>query len=85
MSLKSKKTEPDTAAIWSREQALRMLRDIATEAAEEESTNKAQIRSVAIRAIEQANKMCGFHEPDKADHSGAVTIELEGELAEWAK
>jgi hypothetical protein len=83
--IEQKKKELAAKGIWSRELALMMLREIATEATEDPSPNKAQIRSVAIRAIEQANKMCGYNEPDKVEHSGAVTIELAGELAEWAK
>ena len=83
--IEQKEKELAAKDVWSREQALMMLREIATEAAGDQSPNKAQIRSVAIRAIEQANKMCGYNEPDKVEHRGTVTIELAGELAEWAK
>ena len=37
------------------------------------------------KAIEMANKMCGYNEPSKVDLSGALKIELGDELSEWAK
>lgn len=65
-------------AIWSREQALGMLKEIAVEARKNATENmavngtdiqkyNAAAQNVAIKAIEQANKMCGYNAPDKVD------------------
>lgn len=66
-------------AIWDREQALKMLKDIADEAVKEDF--RADTRSVAIKAIEQANKMCGYNEPEKQEitHSGVIKVIISDE------
>lgn len=66
-------------AIWDREQALKMLKNIADEAVKEEF--RADTRSVAIKAIEQANKMCGYNEPEKQEitHSGVIKVIISDE------
>lgn len=66
-------------AIWDREQALKMLKNIADEAVKEEF--RADTRSVAIKAIEQANKMCGYNEPEKQEitHNGVIKVIISDE------
>lgn len=56
--------------IWKREDALNALKDIVYEAQKnrkKESKYNAAAENVAIRAIEQANKMCGYNEPEKIE------------------
>lgn len=65
--IEQRRRELSDKAIWSREQALSMLRDIAEEAVSEKGMTKAQMRGVAVRAIEQANKMCGYNAPEKSE------------------
>lgn len=82
--------------IWSRARALTLLVEIAEEArsntserslsgGEELLRYNTAAQNVAIKAIEQANKMCGYHEPERVEHSGHLTVELGGELMRWAK
>lgn len=61
--------------IWSREKALSMLRDIADEAVDEKGLAKPQMRGVAVRAIEQANKMCGYNAPDNLNVAVGTKLE----------
>ncbi|MEG2039199.1 MAG: hypothetical protein RRZ73_05680 [Oscillospiraceae bacterium] len=80
--------------IWDREQALTMLKDIAVQAQEnilikdddgEKIYYNAAASNAAIKAIEGANKMCGYNEPEKVNFDGEVKVILDGELSEWAK
>ena len=59
----------------SRMSALAMLRDIAKEAVSEKGMAKPQMRGVAVRAIEQANKMCGYNAPEKAELTVSKSLE----------
>lgn len=57
-------------ALWTREQALAMLQDIAIDANKNRRDGKrynAAAHNVAIKAIEQANKMCGYNAPEKSE------------------
>jgi len=79
------------AEIWSREEALRSLRDIAVMAKEnalKETGGKtvfdASAANAATKAIEQANKMCGYNEAEKVDASGKLQIVL-GEAEKYAR
>jgi hypothetical protein len=75
--------------IWSREKALRMLDEIATaatgDAVDESGEVKAQVAKAAISAIDQANRMCGYHEPEKVEVDQRIEVTLEGELKGYAK
>ncbi len=74
-TIAQRKKEMADKAIWSREQALSMLRDIAREATEANGMTKAQMRGVAVRAIEQANKMCGYNAPEKTELTLSKSLE----------
>lgn len=77
-----RKKELADKAIWDREQALKMLAELAKTAqkhvvykkkadddTEIEYFDPATANSMA-KAIEQANKMCGYNEPEKVEISG---------------
>lgn len=77
--IEQRRKELANKAIWDREQALTMLKNIADEAVKEEF--RADNRSVAIKAIEQANKMCGYNEPEKQEvtHNGIIKVVISDE------
>lgn len=67
-------------AIWDREKALSMLAEVATTAQKYlEMGNKfdAATANSMTKAIEQANKMCGYNEPEKKELSGNLDIKVE--------
>ena len=55
--------------VWERGEALRRLKELAQAAMDSAVGGEAfnhQAAAVALRAIEQANKMCGYHEAELA-------------------
>lgn len=63
--------------IWQREKALEMLKSIAQSATDDavgEEKFLHQSGAVAIRAIEQANKMCGFQECKEEPQSSIKVV-----------
>ena len=70
-------------AIWSREQALEMLRDIAEEAKEAAAVvvdgevvgYNSKNAGAAIKAIAEANKMCGYNAPDSLNVAVGAKLE----------
>ena len=86
--IEQRRRELADKAIWSREQALAMLRDIAVDANQnrreklvvsggEVTVEKynAAAQNVAIKAIEQANKMCGYNAPDRTELTVSKSLE----------
>lgn len=76
--------------IWRREDALSNIVTVISGAmrncikkTEGEEVFLPQVATVAIRAIEQANKMCGFHEAQRLEMDAKVEF-LMGELDEYA-
>ncbi len=67
---------------WTKEKALSMLCKIADSAGEasiemedDRCTFKNQAAMVALRAIDLANKMCGFASPDNSEEEDDVNLE----------
>ncbi len=74
-----RKKELTGKAIWDREKALTMFRDIAIVAMDNIINGEsycAANANTALKAIELANKMCGYNEPERRELDAAVTVEL---------
>ncbi len=87
--IEQRKRELANKAIWDRELSLKMLKAIIDEARtntiyykEETKIYNAAAANTAIKAIEQANKMCGYNEPQKIELTGTLNLSLEEKLKE---
>jgi phage terminase small subunit len=76
----AKKKEMENVALWTRKEALEKLRGIIDAAVRymvDDGKYSAAASQAATRAIEQANRMCGYNEAEKIEISGAkIKIEL---------
>ena len=72
--------------IWCRAKALSSLVFIIDEAKKQMDENgfDAATANSMIKAIEQANKMCGYNEPEKVNLNNNITISL-GDTEDWSK
>jgi phage terminase small subunit len=75
-----RRKEMESAAIWTRKEALEKLRGIIDAAVRymvDDGKYSAAASQAATRAIEQANRMCGYNEAERLEISGAkIKIEL---------
>lgn len=71
--------------IWGREKALSLLAFVADKAKKQiDETFDAATANSMTKAIEQANKMCGYNEPEKVNLNNNITISL-GDAEDWSK
>ena len=90
-AIAEKKRENADAGLWERTQTLERLLEIANQAQENtlvlDKSGKirrynSQAAGVALRAIEQASKMCGYNAPEEVKNE--ITVEFK-DLEEFAK
>lgn len=82
-----RKKELADKELWGREKALKILKELVDESRENstemifqggkwQEKYNAAAGNVAIKAIEQANKMCGYNEPEKIEITNGQTFRV---------